>query len=156
MRNDEDFLSGKTRNGTRWSPASLAVLALLAVLQYDSSKAVRSATAQQMLTNLEGSVSEYAPGIGDTNSLRCAGICSFTKARPGKLLCRNMLTLSERWRRGAVHPSLVSTIYIWQPEANHSSNLYRLDSDAGKFVHADWPSDLAPIRLQIQQMSRSF
>ena len=111
--------------------------------------------AQQMLTNLEGSVANMRQGLETELTPLCRDL-QIHKSAPTEASLQEYANAFEQWRRGAVHPSLVSTIYIWQPEANHSSNLYRLDSDAGKFVHADWPSDLAPIRLQIQQMSLAF
>jgi signal transduction histidine kinase len=132
-----------------------AVLALLAVLQYDSSKAVSSATAQQMLTNLEGSVANMRRGLETELTPLCRDL-QIHKSATGAAALQEYASAFERWKRGAVHPSLVSTIYIWQPEANQSSNVFRLDSQSGKFVHAEWPSDLAELRLRIQQMTPAF
>lgn len=132
-----------------------AVLALLAVLQYDSSKAVSGATAQQMLTSLAGSVANMRQGLETELTPLCRDL-QIHKSAPGAATLQEYANAFERWKRGAVHPSLVSTIYIWQREANQSSNLFWLDSQSGKFVPVEWPSDLAVVRLGIQQMTPAF
>lgn len=111
--------------------------------------------AQQMLTSLGGSVANMRKGLETELTSLCRDL-QIHKSAPREASLQEYANAFEQWRREAVHPSLVSTIYIWQPEAIHSSNLFRLDSHTGKFVHADWPSDLARIRLQIQQMTPGF
>jgi len=135
-----------------------AVLALLAVLQYESSKAVSNATAQQMLSSLEGSVTNMRQGLEAELTPLCRGL-QLHKTGPGGLGLQEYAEAFERWRRWAVHPGLVSTFYIWQSEGDHSSNLFnlfRLDSQTGKFVPSEWPSDLEPLRQKLHSMTAGF
>jgi signal transduction histidine kinase len=130
----------------------MAVFALLGVLQYESSKAVSSATAQQMLTSLEGSVANMRQGLETELAPLCQDL-QIHRGEPRAASLQDFANAFERWRRGAVHPSLVSTIYVWQPEADQSSNLFRLDSQTGKFVPAEWPADLGLLRQKLQPMT---
>lgn len=131
------------------------VLALLAVLQYESSKAVSKATAQQMLSSLEGSVTQMRQGLEAELTPLCRGL-QLHPGRPGEFALQQYADAFERWRRWAVHPSLVSTIYVWQPEIDQGSNLFRMDSQTGKFVPARWPSNLIPISKKLQPITKGF
>src|SRR5579871_1076632 len=83
----------------------VAILALLAVLQYRSSKAVADATTDQMRSSLQGSLMDVRQGL----ERELAPLCRELMASSEDLhqnATQDYLIRFERWRRAAAHPNL--------------------------------------------------
>ena len=132
-----------------------AALALLAVLQYQSSKQVRKATAEQMLTHLEGSVANMREGLDSELTPLCRELQQReTESREPSL--PDYARGFERWRKAAAHPGLVSTVYVWEPADKQSDHLFRLDFQSNEFEPTDWPANLAQLRQKLQGLTSIF
>jgi signal transduction histidine kinase len=127
-----------------------AVLALLAGLQYESSKQLSHATTEQMLANLEGALMNLRGALEGELAPLCRELQqSETESRDSSLpdYARGL----ERWRRAATHPGLVTGVYIWQPTSSQSP-FSRLNLQTNEFESAEWPSDLTRLRQRLQEM----
>lgn len=137
-----------------------AILMLLAVLQYQSSKQVSRATADQMLTNLEASVANMRRGIESELAPLCRELQQSELQRYDAVSHENYLPGYargfERWKRTAAHPALVSAVYIWQSDGVGSTQFFQLDSRAGDFKPTEWPADFVQIRQKLQSMTETF
>jgi signal transduction histidine kinase len=127
-----------------------AVLALLAALQFESSRQLSHATTEQMLANLEGALMNLRGALESELTPLCRELQqSETESRDSSLpdYARGL----ERWRRAATHPGLVAGVYIWQPTSSQSPGFLRLNLQTNEFESAEWPSDLTRLRQRLQE-----
>jgi len=128
-----------------------AVLALLAALQYESSRQISHATTEQMLANLEGALMNLRRGLESELTPLCRDLQQ-SETEPGDSSAPDYARGFERWRRAAAHPGLVSGVYIWQPTGSRSPGFFRLNLQTNEFEPAEWPSDLTRLHQRLQEL----
>jgi signal transduction histidine kinase len=132
-----------------------AVLTLLAVLQYRSSRQVSDATAQQMRASLQGSLMDLRQGL----ERELAPICREFQAEsgvPNQSAVFEYINLFDRWHRASAHPGLVADVFVWRAADSADPQLLRLNSDRTEFEPADWPSEFASLHRRLQEMTQEF
>src|SRR5262245_35213868 len=136
----------------RWVavPVLVGVLAVLAVLQYQWSGQVSSATKAQMQSNLNVSLMGFRQDF--TRELGAAGveIRSAIDASMGVDVA-HLKEQFQHWQQTAVHPSLVEHIYIWQETSGEQP--LRFDPGKDEFERAAWPGEFSNLREHLQEIS---
>jgi signal transduction histidine kinase len=128
-----------------------AVLALLAALQYESSKQVSHATTEQMLANLEGTLMNLRRALESELTPLCRDLQQ-SEIEPWENSVSDYARGFERWQRAAAHPGLASEVYIWQPVSSHSPGFFRLNLQTHEFELAEWPLNLTRLHQRLQEM----
>lgn len=132
-----------------------AVLTLLAVLQYRSSRQVSDATAQQMRASLQGSLMDLRQGL----ERELAPICRELQAEsgvPNQSAVFEYTNLFDRWHRASAHPGLVANVFVWRTADSADPQLLRLNSVRTEFEPAEWPSEFASLHRRLQEMTPEF
>ena len=126
-----------------------AILALLAVLQYRSSKAVAEATTDQMRSSLQGSLMDVRQGL----ERELAPLCRELQTQSDtdhQNASQDYLTRFERWRGATAHPNLVADLYLWTPQnENHPAQLLELNPGRTAFAPASWPDKLTRLQQRL-------
>jgi signal transduction histidine kinase len=128
------------------------VLALLAWLQYRSSRQLSDAHTEQMRTSLQGSLMDLRQGL----ERELAPLCRELQAEsvvPGQPEYVNRF---ERWHRAAAHPRLIADVFVWRAAAGAHSQFLRLNPNRDEFEAAEWPSEFRSLRQRLQGMTRDF
>jgi signal transduction histidine kinase len=129
-----------------------AVLTLLAVLQYESSRQISDATTEQMLNNLDGALLNLRLGLES----ELAPLCRKLQQNETESRARTLAEYArqfENWRRGAAHPGLAAAVYAWRPADTEPGKFFRLDLQRNEFRPAEWPSDFAVLRRRLQEIT---
>lgn len=126
-----------------------AVLAVLAALQYRSSKQVSDATTEQMRISLQGSLMDLRQGLERELRPLCRELQT-QSGFPRQSSTQEYLSRFERWRRAAAHPSLVTDFFIWRAVDTEHPQLIRMNSNGKEFEATNWPSELEPLRRRFQ------
>jgi signal transduction histidine kinase len=136
----------------RWAavPVLVAVLALLAVLQYHWSGQVSAATKSQMQSNLQVSLMGFRQDF--TRELGAAGveIRSAIGASAGVDVAQ-VKEQFQHWQQTAAHPSLVEHIYVWQDPRQQQP--LRFDPGKDQFERVAWPGEFSNLREHLQEIS---
>ena len=136
----------------RWVavPVLVAVLAVLAVLQYQWSRQVSSATKAQMQSNLNVSLMGFRQDF--TRELGAAGaeIRSAIDASMG-VDAAHLKEQFQHWQQTAVHPSLVEHIYIWRETSGEQP--LRFDPGKDEFERVAWPGEFSNLREHLHEIS---
>ncbi|MGA8273646.1 MAG: HAMP domain-containing sensor histidine kinase [Candidatus Sulfotelmatobacter sp.] len=131
------------------------VLALLAVLQYRSTKEVSEATTGQMRASLQGSLMDVRQGLERELTPLCRELQSGSDV-PGKNNLQEYLARYERWRRAASHPDLVEDVFVWRQIDSPHPQFLKLNSNRTAFENVDWPSNLVPLRQWLDKTLPAF
>src|SRR5262249_41388816 len=136
----------------RWVavPVLVAVLALLAVLQYKWSGQVSTATKAQMQSNLQVSLMGFRQDF--TRELGAAGveIRSAIDASAGVDVA-HLKEQFQHWQQTAAHPGLVEHIYVWQDSSQQQP--LRFDPGKDQFERVAWPQEFSNLREHLQEIS---
>src|SRR5215470_5708404 len=99
----------------RWIavPALAAVLVLLAVLQYQWSGQVSTATRAQMQSNLQTALLGFRQDIARELASACLELRSAFDASSA-FTPADLREQFHHWQQTAAHPNLVEHIYVWQ------------------------------------------
>ena len=140
----------------RWYALGLGLagaLLLLAMLQYRSNRQLRDVLQKQMHSTLQGSLMNVRFGMEQEFWPICNAFRSPSRADNLEMYVRDFVG----WRATAVHPALVSDLYIAQRNTQHAISpelrLLRLENNGSKFRIADWPADFIPLQGKLDQMS---
>ena len=132
----------------------VATLGLMVILQYRSVKAVSATMTEQMRTHLRGSLMDVRQAL----DRELMPLCRELLLRPGPSLDSDLRELAKRfesWRSAATHPNLVKDVYLWTPNRNRHSDLFKLTSSATNFEPATWSEDLTRLRSRLSEIIRS-
>ncbi len=132
-----------------------AVLALLALLQYRSSRQVSDATTEQMRASLQGSLMDLRQGL----ERELAPLCRELEAEsgvPAQNALPEYVDRFERWHRAAAHPRLVTDVFVWRAADGAHPQFLRLNPNRNEFEGAEWPSKFASLRQRLQEMTTQF
>jgi signal transduction histidine kinase len=129
-----------------------AVLVVLAVLQYRWSGAVSEAASERLRANLQASVNGFRQELYRD----FAGICLALQTESPDAPPATPAQYAERvqsWKRTAVHPALISTVYYWQGVGSDREQLLSLDSATGQFEPGTWPGNLGKLAERMKGAS---
>lgn len=133
--------------------ALVAVLAVLAFLQYRWSEEVNDAASDRMRAGLQSSM------IGMRDDL-ARELTSITYALELDSGSENLAEEAdayveklEAWKRTSSHPDLVTKIYLWRDNADRQPQFYELDIASRKFHPSNLPPPLSEIERPMQAMS---
>jgi hypothetical protein len=132
-----------------------AVLALLALLQYRSSRQVSDATTEQMRASLQGSLMDLRQGL----ERELAPLCRELQAEsgvPAQNALPQYVDRFERWHRAAAHPRLVADILVWRAADTAHHKFLRLNLDRNEFEATEWPSKFQSLRQRLQELTPEF
>ena len=127
------------------------ILIVLAILQYRSSKQISQANSAQMLTALEGSLSDLRQGVESELNPICRDFqwnetSSVSHALP------DYAQDWRRWRTSAPHPNLVSNLYVVDGSPAPSAKVRKVSIERGEPENVPWPDSLASLAGTLQEV----
>jgi signal transduction histidine kinase len=123
----------------------IALLPLLAVLQFRWLGEVSRAERERMQASLKTAVSNFSQ---DFDRELTRAYLSFQMDRSA-LRERDWNAYAKRydaWRQSTLHAELVSAIFLVEPGENREPRLLRFNRSAARFTPAEWPAELAAFR----------
>lgn len=124
--------------------ALMALLPLLAALQYYWLGEVSRGERERMKQNLQASADQFCQEFDRELTAIYASFQPmwpfFGKGEP------DIVTRYKRWRQTAAHPRLVSEVYQTQARADRTCTLAHFNPAAEKFEPTEWPGRLAATR----------
>jgi signal transduction histidine kinase len=132
----------------------VAVLTLLAVLQYQSARAVSDATTAQMQASLQGSLMDVRQGLERELTPLCRELQSGSDAPRQNELDEYVLRF-DRWRRAAAHPNLVEAVYVLRQSNAPQLQLLKLNSTRTTFEPATWPAEFENLHHRLVDLTPS-
>jgi signal transduction histidine kinase len=135
--------------------ALIALLPLLAVLQFRWLGEVSRAERDRMQASLKTAVANFTQDFDRELSRACLSLRMDARTERE----RNWQTYARRydqWAQSAPYPQLVSGIYLVEPAAGQPTapgrlQAYRFERAALSFTPTDWPSGLQPLRARLEQ-----
>jgi signal transduction histidine kinase len=131
-----------------------AALIILAVLQYRSTRQLSDATSDQMRATLGASLMDLRRGLENELAPISRDLQPLLESRHQDDLQQLARGFAD-WQRTAAHPALVTNVFIWRIGGDDSEVL-RLDTARDEFMPAEWPSQLASLRTELEAMSPNF
>lgn len=120
--------------------AMLALLPVLAVLQYRWLSEVSRAESERMRANLENSVAQF--GRDFDQELTSAYIVFQNDPFSG----RGIVASYRQWRETARHPNLVSAVFQTRMTDDGQCHLVKFNEAAGDFEPVEWPQPFLTLR----------
>ncbi|MFN7992624.1 MAG: HAMP domain-containing sensor histidine kinase [Bryobacteraceae bacterium] len=130
----------------------VAVLVLLAVLQYRWSDEISRAERARIEASLNTSVNQFRQEF----YRELVQVCSAFHNDPGAEPDRFPQTYTERfqaWSRTALRTDLVANVYVWQADGPKGSRLFLLHAGAAP-SEMDWPGSLRELRTRLEDEAR--
>jgi len=133
----------------------VALLGLLAVLQYKWLGQISVAERQTMQTNLRTQGRALQEEIN--KEIELAGsrvrmsLADYRKDSWGELIERY-----SRWKSNTTYPGLIKSVYLARADGDGQFNLMMLDESAKRLEPAGWPDSFADIRRRFAPMRRSY
>ena len=133
-----------------------AILVLLALLQYRSTRQVSDATTEHMRASLEDGLMDLRQGFERELTPLCYQFQSDAETREDAL--GEYGEGLERWRQLAAHPKLVSQFFVWR-RAGKNPQLLQWNEGSTKMKSATWPPEFSSLhewldRATLRQISR--
>jgi signal transduction histidine kinase len=129
-----------------------AALSILAVLQYRSTRQLSDATSNQMRATLGASLMDFRRGLENELAPIRRDLALSPEDRRQDGLPQLARGFAE-WQRTAAHPALVTNVLLWRFTRRERPEVLRLDPTHGEFVPAPWPSELEPMKIELEKMS---
>jgi len=130
--------------------ASLAVLVLLAVLQYRWSLEISRAERTRIETSLTNSVSQFRQEFYRELTQVSTAFRSDPSATPGDFWS-GYADRYQEWARTAARPDLVANVFVWQAAGGR---LMQLNPADGDFNSVNWPARFADLRTRFETEAR--
>jgi hypothetical protein len=134
--------------------ALIALLPLLAVLQFRWLGEVSQAERDRMQASLKTAVSNFSQDF-DYELTRAYMTFQLDSRTQHERDWQNYALRYEQWMKAAPYPQLVSNIYLAeplsQPFAPDRLQLYRFDRSSASFAATDWPASLEQMHASLQQ-----
>jgi signal transduction histidine kinase len=143
---------------TRWyllGSGLAMILVVLGILQYRDNRQLRWLLQQQMSASLHTSLMRVRFGVEQ----QLTPICNLLEPSHLNLVASNLqqyATEFAQWRSTAVHPDLVSNVFLYVGTTGSGATLFQLKPDASQFKPVEWPADFATLRAQLDRRSHSF
>ena len=133
----------------------VALLGLLAVLQYKWLGQISVAERQTMQTNLRtqgrGLQEEINKEIELAGSRVRMSLSDYRKDSWGELIERY-----SRWKANTTYPGLIKSVYLGRADGDGQFNLMILDESAKRLEPSAWPDSFADIRRRFAPKRRSY
>jgi signal transduction histidine kinase len=133
----------------------VALLGLLAVLQYKWLGQISVAERQTMQTNLRTQGRALQEEINKEIELASSrvrmSLADYRKDSWGELIERY-----SRWKANTAYPGLIKSVYLARADGDGQFNLTLLDESAKRLEPAGWPDSFADIRKRFAPMRRSY
>jgi len=126
------------------------VLALLAVLQFRSTKQVSDATTEHMRTTLQDSLLDLRQGVERELTPLCYQFEGDAGVRR-EVALQEYASRLDRWRYTAAHPALVSDLLIWRMTEGDQRELLQL-KEGNVLTRVAWPAEFAPLRDWLREI----
>lgn len=135
--------------------ALIALLPLLAVLQFRWLGEVSRAERDRMQASLKTAVANFTQDFDRELSRACLSLrmdARTERERDWRTYARRY----DQWAQSAPYPQLVSGIYLVEPAAGQPTapdrlQAYRFERAALSFTPTDWPSGLQPLHARLEQ-----
>ncbi len=128
--------------------ALVALLTLLATLQYRWLGQVSTGERERMQTTLRASTARFTQDF-DREIGRIYFTLQLDESMVRQRAWSEFAARYQNWQQSAPHPRLVRALYLTEPdESNNDVRLLRFDETAQTFVPAEWPAELAPLRTR--------
>ena len=132
--------------------ALVALLALLATLQYRWLGQVSAGERERMQTNLRASTARFTQDF-DRELGRVYFGLQIDESTVRAHAWGDFAARYRRWQASAPYPGLVRTVYLAEHvETGDSPRLLRFDPATGEFTPVEWPAEFAPLRPRFAQM----
>jgi two-component system, OmpR family, sensor histidine kinase SenX3 len=126
------------------------VLALLAVLQFRSTKQVSDATTEHMRATLQDSLLDLRQGVERELTPLCYQFEGDAGIRQEAAL-QEYANRLDRWRYSAAHPALVSDLLVWQTAEGDQREVLRL-KEGNVLTRVALPAEFAPLRDWLREI----
>jgi len=134
--------------------ALIALLPLLAVLQFRWLGEVSQAERDRMQASLKTAVTNFSQDF-DHELTRAYLTFQMDSRTERERDWQDYARGYDQWMQAAPYPQLVSGVYLAEPLAQAGApdrlQLYRFDRSSSNFAMAAWPAALEPLRLSLQQ-----
>jgi signal transduction histidine kinase len=143
---------------TRWYLLGIGltlILLLLGLLQYRDNRQLRGLLQQQMHTTLQTSLMRVRFGVEQQLTPICKSLDSVLANSPVDNLQQYSAKFVQ-WRTTAVHPDLVSGVFLYGGTRDSGATFFQLRPDQGHFSQTAWPADLVPLRIELDRLSQIF
>src|SRR5437867_1684761 len=131
--------------------ALLALLPVMAFIQYRWIGQVSDAAQQRAKARLENSVEQLITEF-DAEITR-AHMTFWQISGDETPVAARFANRYQEWSRLAPYPQLISDLYLIET-ADDSAHLSHIDSSGRVLAMPEWPSDLVEVRSRLEQMSR--
>jgi signal transduction histidine kinase len=133
----------------------VALLGLLAVLQYKWLGQISVAERQTMQTNLRTQGRALQEEINKEIELAGSRV-RMSLADYRKDSWRELIERYSRWKANTTYPGLIKNVYLARADRDGQFNLTLLDESAKRLEPAGWPDSFADIRKRFSPMQRSY
>src|SRR6185369_11184317 len=134
--------------------ALIALLPLLAVLQFRWLGEVSQAERDRMQASLKTAVSNFSQDF-DRELTRAYLNFQMDSRTERQRDWQNYARRYDQWMQATPYPQLVSGVYLAEPlsqaGAPHRLQLYRFDRSSSTFAPAAWPAALEQLRFSLEQ-----
>jgi hypothetical protein len=134
--------------------ALIALLPLLAVLQFRWLGEVSQAERDRMQASLKTAITNFSQDF-DRELTRAYMTFQLDSRTQRDRDWQDYARRYDQWMQAAPYPQLVSGVYLAeplsQPFAPDRVQLYRFDRPASSFAATAWPASLEPLRAALQQ-----
>jgi len=130
----------------------VAIVAMVAVLQYRWSRKLSEATNARLRGNLHAAML----GVRQDLHRELAAVCFALPSTPGndsQELAQEILRGVGTWKRAAAHPDLVANIFLWQDAAGKHPRILHLNPSNGQVLVDSWPFKFDPLRERLERTS---
>ncbi len=134
--------------------ALLALLPLLAVLQYKWLGEVSNGERERMKTNLRAGTSKFSQDFDrEMSNIYISFQADATQF--GVPSDKDLSDRYRRWQANSSHPRLIKEIYQAQIDANDIHQLMRFDPHTNRFEATQWPETLSDFRQRLEHYRKA-
>lgn len=126
------------------------VLALLALLQYRSTRLVSDATTEHLRSSLQDSLMDLRQGVGQELKPLCSEF-QLDAGIPRNSASQEYIHRLERWRRTAAHPGLIAEVLVARSLDADEPELLGLNENLHRATPAKWTRELVPLRAWMRK-----
>jgi signal transduction histidine kinase len=133
----------------------IAVMVILADLQYRWSGQVSEAASTRMQTDLQRALMGFRQDLG-RELARISMEIQPSEESESKLAAKNYVQRFRHWQRTAARPDLVSNLYLWEQSSPGRGKFLHLHLATGDFEAVSWPANFTSLRDGLQEMSQQL
>ncbi|HET8668229.1 MAG TPA: HAMP domain-containing sensor histidine kinase [Terriglobales bacterium] len=131
----------------------IAILALLAALQYRWSQELNDAASDRMRAGLHSSMIGLREDLNRELSSLSLAVQSDSRAPSGSMNADDYIERLDAWKRTASHPALVSEVFIWDDPAGSHPRLLHLNVAKRGFEPSEWPLQFSRVQQPLRTLA---